>query len=134
MPGMELNFRCPCGFKREGVMVGATLEGHYDVVMCHQCHLLLSVWRDGAMYKGQRAPPTCRKCGKPLMPITAPGAWGPPDLQNRFPDLEPRIVEDGDYFDEGPTDEERSQLAQIRVLCPKCGALSLEYKTVAHWD
>ena len=33
----------------------------------------------------------CGECNRLLMPITAPGAWGPPDLQNRFPDLEPWI-------------------------------------------
>ena len=115
-------------------MVGAALEGHYVIVMCLECHQLLSIWKGKANSKVQKAPPICKKCGKPLMPITAPGAWGPPDLQNRFPDLEPWILEDGDYLGEGPTDEERAQLAQIRILCPKCGAFSLEYEALAHWD
>jgi len=134
MPGMELNFRCPCGFIRKGVMVGAALDGHYDVVMCLHCHLLLSVWRDEAKFKRQQVRPICKKCGKPLMPITASGAWGPPDLQNRFPDHEPWIVKNGDCFDKEPTDAELAQFAQIRILCPKCGTFSLEYETVAHWD
>jgi hypothetical protein len=68
------------------------------------------------------------------MPITATGAWGPSRLQNKFPDIEPWLVEDGGQFDEEPTDEELADLACIRVLCPKCRSYSLEYEIESLWD
>ena len=68
------------------------------------------------------------------MLITAPEAWAPSSLQNKFPDLEPWIIENGDHFVEEPTDEEIAELANIRVLCPKCRSYSLEYEVQSFWD
>lgn len=134
MPGMELAFRCPCGFRRDNVSVGATQTGHYLVVLCLHCHRLFSLWRRTRSSERQDDRPICRGCGKPLIPITAPGAWGPPSLQNRFPDLEPWLVQEDDDIVENAARPARAELDAIRVLCPKCKSLSLEYQRVGLWD
>jgi hypothetical protein len=131
VPGKELIFRCPCGYLSKTVTVGATEKGHYLVVLCLDCQRLFSVWRSN---KAQQERPVCKKCGKGLTPITAPGAWGPTSLQNKFPDLEPWIIENGDQFDEEQTDEELAELGNIKVLCPKCRSYSLEYEIESLWD
>lgn len=135
MPGRELSFRCLCGFHKKHVMVGATLEGHYLVVMCCNCHLIFSLWQEKSdsskMDKprackecGQSLPmideqPTCRKCGKPLARITDPGAWS---HQARFPNYDPWLVEG------------KINPGNIRIRCPQCGNYSLEYEVEAFWD
>lgn len=134
MPGRELSFRCPCGFRKDRVSVGATEMSHYHVVLCLDCHLLLSISRRSNNWQDRESSPICRKCGKPYMTITAPGAWEPAALQNKFLDMEPWLLEDGDYFVEEPTDDELAQIENIRILCPKCGSYSLEYEIQALWD
>jgi hypothetical protein len=117
------SFECPCGFRKDGVYVGATREGGYLVVLCRTCHRLFSVWTDGDPSSLTQSDhlSACRGCGKPALPITAPGAWGPPALQARYPDTEPWLVEE-----EEPVD--------IKILCPKCGEYSLSYALEAFWD
>lgn len=130
MPGMELRFKCPCGFEQGGVEVGATERGRFVVAMCQRCHKLASHWREGE----RRVRPICRKCGKALTLIADPGSWGPAALQMKFPDDEPWIVAGGECFEEGPTEDEAEQLQSVRVLCPRCGQCSMECESETLWD
>jgi ribosomal protein S27E len=114
--------------------VGATERGHYLVVICLDCQRIFSIWRDRNSDKDQKNIPICKKCGRTLMSLTDPGAWSPSSLQNKFPDFEPWLFEDGSCFDEEPTDEEVAEILSIRVFCPNCKTFSLEYEITSHWD
>ena len=123
-----MNFKCPCGFNAEDT-VGATLEEHYLVVLCLECHRLFSLWRK----EDNSTIPICKNCRKPLMPITAPGAWSPSALQKKFPDYEPwnfDVLADNDELSE----DEIDQIKEIRIMCPKCKKYSVEFEEVGYWD
>jgi DNA-directed RNA polymerase subunit M/transcription elongation factor TFIIS len=132
MPGMQLSFRCPCGFKRKDVMAGASEDGHYYAVsICLQCQTILSVLStDNQGHKKK----VCRKCGKELMAVTERGAWTPSSLQNKFPDTEPWMVEG--QFPEYPEsdDDDIAQVQDIRILCPRCRKHSVQWECTALWD
>ena len=133
MPGMKMDFKCQCGFKARSVTVGATLEGHYLVGMCLECHRLFSSWRKC----NNETVPICYKCGNPSMPITAPGAWSPAALQKKFPDLEPWNVDgrsSNDDEDDDLIEDEVEQSPGIRILCPLCKQYSVEFEEVLLWD
>ena len=133
MPGQMLEFKCPCGFIAEEVIVGATETHHHLVVLCLDCHRLFSIRRS---HREENETPVCRNCKKPLMQITDKGAWAPQSLQDKFPDDEPWMIDagSGGYSDEEPTDEEIAELESIAVLCPACHSYTLKYETVAFWD
>jgi DNA-directed RNA polymerase subunit RPC12/RpoP len=161
MPGLMLAFACPCGYRTHDVMAGATQSGHHRVVLCDTCHRIFSLWRDreeddpasshacpacGQQVRGGR-PLACRECGKPLIDVTAPGAWGPPALQERFPDREPWMIDSSDFDPEPPenepwneqeaeeTPEERIALLEtIRIRCPRCHNCSLTFQEEGCWD
>jgi ribosomal protein S27E len=130
MPGMSLSFKCSCGFYKNDIDVGATEEGHYAVFLCFRCKNIFSSWASRS--KSYRK--ICRKCGEGLIAVTDKGAWGPTFIQDRFPDSEPWMVEN-DIFD---IDEDVSVYAEeienIRILCPKCGNLTLVFENSAFWD
>ena len=91
MPGMRLTFKCPCGFARNHVMVGATEDGYYyEVLICLECKTLFSM-RSSAS-QGHRKK-VCRKCRKEPIAVTHRGAWAPSSLQEKLPDIEPWMIE-----------------------------------------
>ena len=138
MPGMSLSFKCPCGFHKDNIGVGATENGYYTVFLCVGCKDIFSTW---ASYKKSHGR-ICRKCGKRLMAVTDDGAWQPVFLQNRFPDTEPWMVEDDIYacgFDDIEDLEEVentyiSNIENIRLLCPSCGKYALTFENTMLWD
>ena len=137
MPGMELDFKCHCGFNVENVTEGATQKGHYLVVLCLECHRLFSIWKKDLPPVQDSTVPNCKRCGKPLMPLTAPEAWSPSSLQKKFPDYEPWGIDEGtwfDRFDDEPTENEMVQIKGIRVLCPRCRKHSVDFETVLFGD
>jgi ribosomal protein L37AE/L43A len=127
---MKMNFKCVCGFNAVDISVGATQSQHYLVVMCFECHRLFSLLRrcDSSTI------PICKTCGKPLIPITTPGAWGPPALQKKFPDTDPWLVDDESYCDDEAIEEEMDQFNEIRVMCPRCKNHSVEFEAIEYWD
>jgi len=130
MPGMNMNFKCPCGFNAKNVTVGATQEEYCLVVLCLECHRLFSLWRKG----NNSTVPICKSCGKPLMSITAPGAWSPSALQAKFPDSEPWLIDEGSSCEDELIEDEIDQFKEIRIMCPRCKKYSVEFKEVAYWD
>jgi hypothetical protein len=131
MPGMELNFECPCGFKKEKVTVGATQHESYCVFLCLSCHLVFSLKiKNRNQNSGKQY---CRHCHGILKEVTEPGGWGPEEIQKKFPDMEPWLIGDTHYSEE---DEIvwNFDLSVIRVLCPNCGLFSLDFTSVAFWD
>jgi transposase-like protein len=135
MPGMLLTFTCPCGFKKENIEVGATEKGHFKVAICLQCRKIFSIWVN---YEQERHKPemgrTCQRCGMDTILITDPGAWIPISLQTKFNDTEPWMVEDTLCEHEEITEEDITNIQNIRVLCPSCRAHSVEYHLTGCWD
>jgi len=132
MPGMELDFECECGFSAKNVAVGATEAGHYEVAICFECNILSSCWNNDR--KNELESLKCKKCRNSSMKITDPKAWIPDSLHKIFPDSEPWMVEDNEYWEDHDADEELRQLDQIRIICPKCNSYRLRYEIAALWD
>ena len=116
MPGMRLDFHCPCGFNAKNIPVGATQSSYYLVVLCFECHRLFSVWKKG----DDSTVPSCKRCSKLLMLITSPGAWSPFPLHDKFPNSDPWLITE--------------KPSEIRILCPKCRNYSVEYDITQYWD
>jgi len=127
---MSLSFKCPCGFHRGNIEVGATGSGHYTVFLCKRCKNIFSSW--AALSKSNSK--ICKKCGDNLIAVTDQGAWNPAFIQNRFPDSEPWMVEN-DIFDIEDNDSEYAdEIENIRILCPRCGKYTLLFEISAFWD
>jgi len=125
---------CPCGFHKEDLMAGASVETdkktglpkpwQYKNIVCYQCGTLRSrivkdefVLVDGVYT--QRTPKIgyCRTCHKRLRDITDFDLWEPKHLQAKYPNTEdPWLLGDGFY--NSPEAREEAQL--IRYKCPKC--------------
>jgi len=123
MPGEILVFRCPCGFSQDDVFVGATQTGEYVVVLCLECHRIVSLFQRTRRRRRDdpEQRPVCRKCGKPLLRITDRGVCGIPGREEFvLEDTEPWL----DLFP-GP---------KVRILCPRCHSLSLTYVAIGNWD
>lgn len=130
MPGMRLSFSCSCGYQLHDVEVGATESGHYEVFLCLQCKEIFSVWE--STNRDYRK--NCRKCGKNLMAVTDPGAWGPHALFEMCPDTEPWMIEGPVSDDESSEAHLSTLLESVRILCPKCTRYSLKFDATVLWD
>ena len=138
MPGIGLSFKCICGFHKDNIKVGATEDGHYTVFLCAECKNIFSSWISCKKSDDR----ICRKCGKRLMAVTDDGAWQPEILQQKFPNIEPWIVENEIYdyaFDDIECSEEIenfyiSNIENIRILCPRCGKYTLKFENTMLWD
>ncbi|GEM_PF-5514732 len=118
MPGYGLELNCPCGFRKKDVWVGVT-DGfiHHSFAICLECKKIVILQKKP---EGE-FPKHCHMCGMKLTMPDDPGAWGPAKLQRHFPGEEPWMVNDS-YADE------------IRILCPRCGNLSLRFEICILWD
>jgi hypothetical protein len=132
MPGVALTFQCSCGYKKQDVGVGASEEYiDYSAFLCLKCKKVIPVLKrsNGEFNK------YCHICGTKFVAITDPEAWVPSELQQRFPDCEPWMVED-EVFNLGEEEAEKllPLAEQIRILCPRCGKHSLSFEVTELWD
>lgn len=133
MPGYTMHFRCPCGFRRGNIMVGATERYDLPLMICRGCPRVFTIPVDGSHPRRRREDTHCRSCGEELLPVTAPGAWAPERLRRLFPDTDPWLIDEGS-FDREPTAEDLADLERIRLLCPRCGRHTLGFESAGLWD
>ena len=132
MPGKTLSFSCPCGFKKNDVQVGVSDDFvNFSAFLCLNCKKIIPVLkRHSGSFNHY-----CHLCGTKFVAITDPGAWMPVELQQRFPDSEPWMIENSIFnLEEEEAEKLMSLAGEIRILCPKCGKHSLRFKTTELWD
>jgi transcription elongation factor Elf1 len=132
MPGNILSFHCPCGFKKSNITVGVSEDFvNYSAFLCLNCKKIIPVLKR----RGGSFNVNCHICGTKFVTLTEPGAWMPVELQQRFPDSEPWMIENSIFNLEEEEAEKLMSLAEeIRVLCPRCGKHSLRFEETGLWD
>lgn len=118
MPGFSLGAFCSCGFSAAGLMVGASQQGHHELLSCHQCKTLHSVWIE----TGDKGDRECSGCHNQLSNMANRGNWGPSELQENKENSAPWLITG-------------RQSSAVRYRCPACGKISLDLRQDGcFWD